>query len=50
MNRDALEWFAICLFAGLVGIFGLACWLVTRVWFWLGALVITLILQGGIAA
>jgi len=48
MGRDAIEWAFVCLIVGLGAMIGLACWLATRVWFWLGALTITLILQGGI--
>jgi len=45
--KDIAVWSAICLLVGLGGMLGLACWLATRVWFWLGALTITLIIQGG---
>jgi len=49
MGRDAFDWFIVCMLVGLGSMLGLVCWLTTRVWFWMGAFITTIILQGGIA-
>jgi len=46
--KNTLDLLAACLILGIGGTLALACYLATRIWFWLGALTITLILQGGI--